>query len=64
MKNVMKRTRKNKGQSTLEYALVIGVIVTAIIIAAQNFVVGEDSAAGKLFGKAIDKAGQTLDDTE
>lgn len=61
MKNWMKYSRKTKGQSTLEYALVIGVIVTGIIIAAQNFVGGEESAAGQLFGKAIDKAGKTLD---
>lgn len=61
MKNLMKRVRKTKGQSTLEYALVIGVIVTGIIIAAQNFVGGEDSAAGKLFEKAINTAGETLD---
>lgn len=60
----MKRTNRKKGQSTLEYALVIGVIVTGIIIAAQNFVGGEESAAGELFGKAIDKAERTLDDSQ
>lgn len=64
MKHLMNKAKKTKGQSTLEYGLVIGVIVTGIIIAAQNFVGGEDSAAGQMFGKAIDKAERTLDDTE
>ncbi|MCB1196847.1 MAG: hypothetical protein KDK51_00620 [Deltaproteobacteria bacterium] len=61
MKKFIQQNKKTKGQSTLEYALVIGVIVTGIIIAAQNFVGGEDSAAGELFNKAIGKASQTLD---
>jgi len=47
----------------MEYALVIGVIVTGIIIAAQNFVSDKDSATGKIFEKAIGKASETLEDS-
>gem|GEM_PF-4641502 len=57
------RRQLNRGQSAMEYALVIGVIVTGIIIAAQNFVSDKDSATGKIFEKAIGKASETLEDS-
>jgi uncharacterized protein (UPF0333 family) len=62
MKNLTLKKLYKKGQSTLEYALVIGVIVTGIVIAAQHFVGGEESPAGQLFEGAINKAAKTMEE--
>ncbi len=50
---------KNKGQTTLEYALVIGVIVVGAIMMGQHFF-GKDGAAKDVFGNAIKNAQDTL----
>ncbi len=50
---------KNKGQTTLEYALVIGVIVVGAIMMGQHFF-GKDGAAKDVFNSAIQNAQDTL----
>ena len=58
---MFKRMRKNRGQTALEYALVIGVIVVGVIYAGQKFFGKKDSLAGDLMKKAITEATQTID---
>ena len=53
------RKIKNKGQTTLEYALVIGVIVVGAIMMGQHFF-GKDGKASKVFESAINNAQDTL----
>lgn len=58
--NKLVRQMKNKGQTTLEYALVIGVIVVGAIMMGQHFF-GKDGAAKGVFEKAISNSTATLD---
>lgn len=50
---------KNKGQTTLEYALVIGVIVVGAIVMGQSFF-GKDGTAQSIFKGAVDNSLDTL----
>ncbi len=59
MKNFMRKMR-NKGQTTLEYALVIGVIVVGAIMMGQKFF-GKDGSAQEIFKTAIDNSTKTLE---
>ena len=59
MLNVRKR---NRGQTALEYALVIGVIVVGIIFAGQKIFGKKDSMAEKLMGTAVEQAAKTMTD--
>jgi uncharacterized protein (UPF0333 family) len=58
MIKVMKKI-KNKGQTTLEYALVIGVIVVGAIMMGQSFF-GKDGKAQSIFEGAIKNSQDTL----
>ena len=59
MRNLFRKI-KNRGQTTLEYALVIGVIVVGAIMMGQHFF-GKDGAAQDVFKSAIDNSKATLD---
>lgn len=52
---------KNKGQTTLEYALVIGVIVVGAIMMGRSFF-GEDGKAQGIFEKAVSSSMETMGD--
>lgn len=56
----MKKSR-SRGQTALEYALVIGVIVVGVIFAGQKFFGKKDNLAGKVMYNAIQQAQGTLD---
>ena len=58
MKKLLKR--KIKGQTTLEYALVIGVIVVGAIMMGQSFF-GKDGKASGIFEKAIGNSMESLE---
>ncbi|HLG18206.1 MAG TPA: hypothetical protein VI895_00140 [Bdellovibrionota bacterium] len=50
---------RNRGQTALEYALVVGVIAVGVIYVAQKVFVGngqEPSAAEKVMQAAVDQA--------
>jgi uncharacterized protein (UPF0333 family) len=53
------RKLKNRGQTTLEYALVIGVIVVGAIMMGQKFF-GKDGSAQDIFKDAISNSRETL----
>ncbi len=57
---MFKRVKKNRGQTALEYALVIGVIVVGVIFAGQKIFGKKDSAAEKLMQTAVQQATNTL----
>lgn len=62
MLKVMKKI-KNKGQTSLEYALVIGVIVVGAIMMGRSFF-GEEGKAQKIFQTAVDSSLETMGDQE
>ena len=55
----MKR-KNNKGQTALEYALVLGVICVGVIFAGKTIFGQKDSVAEQLMGKAVTAAEGTL----
>jgi Flp pilus assembly pilin Flp len=57
---MFKRVRNNRGQTALEYALVIGVIVVGVIFAGQKVFGKKDSVAEKLMNQAVDQAQKTM----
>lgn len=57
--NKLLRKIKNKGQTTLEYALVIGVIVVGAIMMGQYFF-GKDGTAKGVFEAAIKNSMDTV----
>ena len=57
------RKIKNRGQTTLEYALVIGVIVVGAIMMGRSFF-GENGTAQGIFQKAVDSSMETMGDQE
>lgn len=57
---MFKRVKRNRGQTALEYALVIGVIVVGVIFAGQKIFGKKDSAAEKLMDYAVKQAQQTM----
>jgi uncharacterized protein (UPF0333 family) len=57
---MFKRVKKNRGQTALEYALVIGVIVVGVIFAGQKIFGKKDSVAEGLMKDAITQARGTL----
>ena len=48
--------KKNKGQTALEYALVVGVISVGVIFAGRAIFGQKDSKAEKLMEAAVQKA--------
>ena len=59
----VKLRRKSKGQSTLEYIIVLTAIIALIIWAAGHFFGGEDGAIGTSLtqaGNAIERAADRL----
>jgi uncharacterized protein (UPF0333 family) len=58
----MLKLRKNnsRGQSALEYALVIGVIVVGVIFAGRKIFGQKDSVAEKLMQNAVQEAQKTM----
>jgi len=59
MKNML-RNMKNKGQTTLEYALDSGVNIIGAIMMGQKFF-GKGGDASKVFEAAISNSQQTLE---
>ena len=57
---MIRKYNNKKGQTALEYMLVIGVIVVGMIITSKFFFVGKDSAAAKLMESSIKKASETM----
>ncbi len=56
------RKKRNRGQTALEYALVIGVISVGVIFAGKRLFGGDEkSAASLLMKEAIDSATGTID---
>lgn len=54
---MMKRMKKrNRGQTALEYALVIGVIVVGVIVAGHKIFGKEGSVAENLMTQAVQEA--------
>lgn len=49
--------RRNKGQSILEYVIVLTAIVAAILVGALTFATKSNTAG---VGKLMDKAGKTI----
>lgn len=58
----LNRKKKNKGQTALEYALVIGVITMGVILAGRVIFAEKDSLAQDLMERAVKSAGQTLEE--
>jgi uncharacterized protein (UPF0333 family) len=57
------RTKKRtRGQTALEYALVIGVIVVGVIFAGRKIFGQKDSMAEKLMNQAVTQATGALTD--
>jgi len=56
----MFRKQGNKGQTALEYILVVGVIVVGMIMTSKFFFLGQDSKAGHLIDDSIKKASCTM----
>ena len=56
--------RKNRGQATMEYALVIAVISVGLIFAGRAVFGEKDSPAHQLMGKVVQKAERTFDNTD
>lgn len=59
MKKIIAKA-KRKGQTTLEYALVIGVIVVGAIVMGQKFF-GKEGQASKIFESAIENSAKTAE---
>jgi uncharacterized protein (UPF0333 family) len=62
MFKVIKKIR-TRGQTTLEYALVIGVIVVGAIMMGRSFF-GEGGKANKIFEGAVSNSLNTLENNE
>ncbi|MFH1017570.1 MAG: hypothetical protein V1798_05225 [Pseudomonadota bacterium] len=60
-RSLKKRTR---GQTTLEYALVIAVIAVGVIILGKAIFAGKDGAADKLMRGAVQSAQGTFQSAE
>ncbi len=58
---MFKRMKRNRGQTALEYALVIGVIVVGVIFAGQKIFGKKDSMAETLMKKAVIEAQNTME---
>jgi len=57
------RSKRNRGQTALEYALVIGVITAGIVIVGQKLFVGsaeKESIAERVMRDAIEQAGRAV----
>ena len=61
MKRQYRKNRRNRGQTALEYALVVGVITMGVIFAGKAIFGGKDSRAGELMNKAVDSAIGTME---
>lgn len=53
---------KKRGQTALEYALVIGVISVGVIFAGRAIFGQKDSPAEQLMNKVVTEASKTLDE--
>ena len=60
MNKLLRKIKVNRGQTTLEYALVIGVIVVGAIMMGQSFF-GKEGRAVKIFETAVDNSVKTLE---
>ena len=56
----LRKQKRNKGQTALEYALVIGVISVGVIFAGKAIFGHKDSPAHQLMGKVVQKAEGTF----
>lgn len=56
------RKNKQKGQTALEYALVIGVISVGVIFAGRAIFGSKDSVTERLMNSAVEQAQSTLED--
>jgi Flp pilus assembly pilin Flp len=57
---MMIRMKKNRGQTMVEYALVLAVIVVGVIFAAHNIFGKKDSAAENLLKQSVEQAQKTM----
>lgn len=57
------KRRNNRGQTALEYALVIGVISVGIIITGRALFGQKGSAAEEVMKSALTEAGKSITDT-
>lgn len=64
MKLLKTKQQKNKGQTALEYALVIGVISVGVIFAGKAVFGSKDGAAHQLMGKVVGQAEKTFESGE
>ncbi len=62
MRYRLMRSKKSRGQTALEYALVIGVITVGVIFAGKTVFGKKGSMAEKLMEKAVGQAQGTLID--
>lgn len=53
-------SKKNRGQTALEYALVIGVIAVGIIFVGKRLFSDPDKGAGAIMNQAIESAKNTF----
>lgn len=58
----LKLKRKNRGQTAMEYALVIGVISVGVIFAGRAIFGSKGSVTEVLMNKAVEQAQNTLED--
>lgn len=54
------KQNKKRGQTALEYALVIGVITLGVVMAGRAVFSDKDSAAHNLMKKAVTEATETI----
>ncbi len=52
--------KRSRGQTTLEYALVIAVIAVGVIILGKAIFAGKGGAADRLMGAAVNSAANTF----
>jgi uncharacterized protein (UPF0333 family) len=59
---MFRRNQKNRsrGQTALEYMLVVGVIVVVVIIAGKKLFLEKESPGSALMSNAIQKAGEQI----
>jgi len=57
--SILNRRNRSRGQTALEYALVIGVIVVGVIFAGKKLL-GKDGQVDKLMNEAIESARGTI----